>query len=138
MQKVTGLAHLGVFTADREESVDFYTNILGFEVLFHSLNENNSGLYITMLQCGDVKLEILQPVTADPNIERSAGASLNHIGLACDDIEAVIKALRAHGVQFETDDYLSVAGFGDPPTDIEIIFFRGPSGERIELFKAYQ
>jgi len=135
---ITGLNHIGIFTDNRDSSVNFYRDMLGFEEVFTVDNENNSGLLITVVKKGNCILELLEPVTADENIVPSATASMNHIAVACKDIQSLVRDLKAMGVKFETDETTYVEGFGSPDTDIEIIFTRGPAGERIELYETFE
>jgi catechol 2,3-dioxygenase-like lactoylglutathione lyase family enzyme len=134
---ITGLDHIGIYTNNRDLSVEFYKNLLGFEVVFTVDNENNSGLLITVVKKGSCTLELLEPVTADENIVPSATSSMNHIAVACRDIQSLVGELKAKGIKFETEETAYVEGFGRPDTDIEIIFTRGPAGERIELYETF-
>ena len=135
---VTGLNHIGIFTDSRDASVKFYKDMLGFEEVFTVDNENDSGLLITLVKKGDCILEILEPTITDQNIVSSATASMNHIAVACKDVKKLVQDLKAKGIQFETEETAYVPGFGRPDTDIEIIFTRGPAGERIELYETFE
>lgn len=136
-KSVLGVNHIGIYTPDRDKTVKFYQEILGFEHVFTVDNENGSELNITVIKKGDCVLEILQPVVEDPNIISSATASMNHIALACENVKGLAADLKARGIQFETEETIFVPKFGTPPTDIEIIFLRGPSGERLELYETF-
>lgn len=135
---VTGLNHIGLFTDNRDASVKFYKDMLGFEEVFTVDNENDSGLLITVVKKGNCVLEILEPTKADQSIVSSASASMNHIAVACKDLKTLVQDLIAKGIKFETEETMYVAGFGRPDTDIEIIFTRGPAGERIELYETFE
>ena len=137
-KQVTGLNHIGIFTDSRDASVKFYKDMLGFEEVFTVDDENDSGLLITLVKKGNCILEILEPTKADKNIVPSAAASMNHIAVACEDVKTLVRDLKAKGVIFETEETMYVAGFGRPETDIEIIFTRGPAGERIELYETFE
>jgi len=137
-EHITGLNHIGIFTDNRDLSVKFYKEMLGFEEVFTVDNENGSGLLITVVKKGNCSLELLEPVEADKNIVPSALASMNHIAVACKDIKSLVQDLKAKGVKFETEETAYVEGFGRPDTDIEIIFTRGPAGERIELYETFE
>lgn len=130
--KLTGCAHAGIFCTNREETVRFYEDVLGCECLFRA---TSTGLHIAVVQLGDFKIELLEPEEPDDRIVPSATNSMNHIAIACKDIKSVVKELKEKGVVFETEEDAYVPGFGQPPTDIDIIFFRGPNGERFELYE---
>ncbi len=134
---VLGVNHIGIFAQDRDESVTFYQDMLGFEHVFTADNENNSGLYITVIKKGNCVLEILQSVEEDQNTVSSAKASMNHVAFACENVKQLAADLKARGIEFETEETIYVPEFGDPPADIEIIFLRGPSGERLELYETF-
>lgn len=126
--RITGLAHIGVFGRDIEKSVDFYTNVLGFECYHRNeIAENGGVTKVAFVRAGTCDLELVQLPAAAPKKD----GPVDHIALAVDDIEAAIIRLKEKGIEFETAE----------PVDLPMIFekgvryinFRGPDGEHIEL-----
>ncbi|MDO4271175.1 MAG: VOC family protein [Eubacteriales bacterium] len=135
MEHITGLHHIGICTDDLEASLAFYTGVLGFKKLFVTDDRKNSGEWIAKVQKGDITLELIEAENPQSDAAGPAMASRNHIGIACRDIDGCCRELKEKGVAFETDAPQFVPGFGEPPRDISILFFRGPSGELIELYE---
>jgi len=137
----TGYSHIGIFVTDREKAIEFYENVLGFQLLFRVDNEAD-GLLIAMLQLGNCVVELLQspekagalpPQCARGNIIPSAGATPNHFAITVTDIEKAMERISAFGCEFETQTVYDVPNFGSTDRDLKVIFFSGPNGERIEL-----
>ncbi len=136
--QITGIAHVGVFTEDLEKSIAFYNDFLGFHTLFVTDDRANSGLYIGVIEKNDLKIELLQ--STDPAVKptETAQQSLNHFAIACTGLDELYRQLYAHGLAFETEGPRFAADFGEPPADLSILFLRGPSGERIELYEEHR
>lgn len=112
------LNHVGIYAKNFEESMQFYTQTMGFKEAFTirdaSGNPTLAYLHITR----DTFLEIA-PSTA----ERPAG--LSHIGLWPQDLNATVAALRARGVQ--------IADPRTGATRTSITNVTDPNGHRLEF-----
>lgn len=135
MEQITGLHHIGVYTDDMEKSVKFYTEILGFKESFIVDDAKNSGEIIGMVTKADLRIELVWRADLRDSAEQAARGSQNHIALACNDVAACHRKLQENGIRCDTEAPQCVSGFGIPPRDIKILFFRGPSGELIELYE---
>ncbi|MGZ5501223.1 MAG: VOC family protein, partial [Nitrososphaeraceae archaeon] len=51
------------------------------------------------------------------------------------DIDAALKHIESFGYAVENRGIYDVPRFGSPNIDLCVAFFRGPNGERIELFQ---
>lgn len=137
MEQIAGLHHIGVYTDDMEASLAFYLDVLGFEKLFVVDDTANSGEIIGMVAKGGLRIELVKPEGPHCGAAQAAMASRNHIALACRDVASCHQKLLERGISCETGAPQFVSGFGIPPTDISILFFRGPSGELIELYEEH-
>lgn len=118
-----GLAHIGIFTDNPQKCADFYVENLGF----HHYHKKEGNMGICFVENGGCIIEF---VGAAP--EHPVDGLVNHICLEVQGIEALVDELRAKGIQMETD---GVGYLPDLfPNGVKNIFFRGPAGERIELF----
>ena len=127
-----GLAHIALSTADIEKTIEFYTEKLGFDCVerFESQKENGT-MYIAFLVYEDIVIEALQPAEGfDPN--RAVDGRFPHLAIQVTGIEDVIADLKDRGIVFETEDYIPLPHMFNGS---KCIFFRGPSGERLELFE---
>lgn len=118
--KITGLAHIGIFVKDKEASVKFYRDILGFTVT----NTHNN---LTFCNIGTCLLELVEVKDYQP---RPAGV-VDHIAVEVENIEELCDSLRAKGVKMPE----TIGQMPDLLGGTKNIFFEGPDGERIEFFE---
>jgi len=119
-----GLDHINVQTRDLEHSVQFYSEVLGFTLI----NRVELGsLKLVFLTLGGATLELR---------ETSEGVScqdgvIDHFTLRVSDIFAAVEVLKSQNLELITPEPVAVeAAFR------YIFFFRGPSGEKIELVQS--
>ena len=125
MGAIQGVHHIAVKpTAEKyQETVDFYTKLLGMEV---KMSWGDPERPCLMVSCGDNScMEILG---ADAEIP--AGGPLAHIAFATDQVDAIVEAARKAGYRI-TNEPKDVDLGGKP---IRIAFLYGPTNEHIELF----
>lgn len=130
-----GLNHVGIFTPDLEASEKFYKDIFGFEEVFHIDGGDEGEFHITLIQKDGLAIELLQQTHPDRDVKAEALNTLNHLAINCSDTKAVVQILKEKGIKFETETDKYVKDFGTPPRDLDIIFFHGPGGERIEIYQ---
>lgn len=130
-----GLCHVGIYCIDREESIAFYREHLGFSLDFCvEVQAGNGFLKIACLRQNNFTLELLQLVDSS-QVKKEAEQTWNHFAVYVKDIKKAITDLEATGrVVFEPGGILNVPGFGKE--DVKAAFFRGINGERIELIEA--
>jgi len=112
------LNHVGIYVRDFDESMRFYTQIMGLREAFTIRDANGKPTLAYLQITRDTFLE-LAPATA----ERPVG--LSHIGIWPEDQGAVIAALRARGVQ------VADPRVGSTKTSITSVM--DPNGVRLEL-----
>ena len=139
----TGCSHVGIYVLDREKSIKFYEEVLGFKLLYR-VDVESDGLLIAMLQLGNCAIEVLQPPKetgvlpkqcAQDNIIPSARSTPNHFAVTVSDIDKAMERVISFGYKFEDRIAYDVPCFGSADLDLRVAFFRGPDGERIELFQ---
>ena len=124
MAGITGVHHIAVFpTADKyNETVDFYTKLLGFPV---TQSWGGGEQKCLMVSCGDC-MEIIPSETA-----HGTDGPLVHVAFWCGDgLDEIVEDVRRAGytVRVEPQDG-ELCG-----KTIRNAFFYGPLGEEIELF----
>jgi len=112
------LNHVGIYVKDFDESMRFYTQIMGFREAF-SIKDQNGKPTLTYLQINRDQFLELAPATA----ERPVG--LSHVGIWPEDLNATVAALRQRGVKL--DDPRTGA------TRTSITNATDPNGVRLEL-----
>lgn len=127
--EIIGLAHIGIHTDNLQESIEFYTDVLGF-TLDHTADLHGGGVRLAFLNLGSCIVELIK--IADKNVAASRQAGvIDHLALGVKDISSLVQRLEDRGVTYETKE----------PSNIPIkngaknIFFMGPSGERLEFFE---
>jgi lactoylglutathione lyase/glyoxylase I family protein len=116
-----GLDHINVQTRDLENSVKFYSEALGFTLV---KRVELGPIKLVFLTLGGATVELSE---ASERATRQDGA-VDHFTLRVSDIFAAVEVLKNWGMELITPE----------PKAIEsiyryIFFFRGPSGEKIEL-----
>ena len=105
------ITHVALFVKNRDESVEFYTNKVGFEKKA-DYNPPGSERWVTVGPKGqDLELVLLQAGTGGVN-------SSSHITMSVDDCRKISAVLKSHGVQFTREPtenpYAISAIFVDP------------------------
>lgn len=139
--------HIGVYCNDIDESIGFYTDVLGFRHLFSTETmEGDKPLKMAWVKSDDgVIIELLEQ--EDKSSIDAAGKCLNHFAVRVQDMDEIVARLGEKGIAIEAgpfdalcpfdrplgpsdDDVFTV--YGDGGAKLKIMFFRGPGNERIE------
>jgi methylmalonyl-CoA/ethylmalonyl-CoA epimerase len=129
-----GLNHVAIYVRNRQEAIDFYTDILGGKLMFTVDNESD-GLLIAMIQMDGFCVELLEPPAGKELVASSAVGTANHFAIEVEDIEKALSFLEQKGFAIEQPGIYDVPNFGRVGNNMRVAFFHGPNGERIELFK---
>ena len=110
---------------DVDESTEFYTRLLGFELL------SSAAPAFADVQRGNLRLLLSGPASSAgrsmPDGERPGPGGWNRIHFIVDDLEAEVERLRSKGAAFRND---IVSGPGGKQ-----ILLLDPSGNVVELFQ---
>ena len=119
------LHHSGIKTPDIKRSIDFYTRIMGLEIL-----EEVKVLERTFYFVGNDKtrIEIEEANPGDEMMRADKGYGLYHLAFAVDDLEGFAARLKAQAVRFIMDPAQLRA-------DRKIAFIEDPDGVRIQLIE---
>lgn len=121
------MLHTMLRVGDLQRSIDFYTRVLGMQLLRKS--ENSEYKYtLAFLGYGDEKDEAVIELTYNWGVsEYELGSAYGHIALEADDIYATCEALRAAGAKITREPGPVKGG-----TTV-IAFVEDPDGYKIEL-----
>lgn len=123
-----GIHHISLTVYNFDETVDFYTGVLGFtKAIAFTMN----GLRAIMMDTGNGSyLEVFE---CDEKTSPTEGA-LRHVALNAADVESVLAKVRAAGMEI-TVEPREVTFPGNPEIPVRIAFFRGPGQELVELLQ---
>ena len=115
---------------DVDESIGFYTKLLGFEVVMHPAPT------FAMLSRGDLRLVLSSPSTQGgggqsmPDGRKPEPGGWNRFSLYVEDLRKEVERLDKAGVHFRNEIVIGVGGDQILPDD--------PSGNPVELFQPKQ
>lgn len=117
--------HVGVQVKDIEESIEFYTQKVGLE-LIETLPHTDPSLKLAFLGLeGNVIVELIQGYNSSlPN-----EGKVHHFALAVDGIEEEFERLKSVGVSFVEENIVTL------PNGARYLFFYGPDKEWIEYYE---
>lgn len=99
--KILCVDHIGIATSSIDGSVNFYTQMLGLE-LVGTEEVTEQKVRTAFLPVGESELEILESTAPDGAIAKHIsknGEGIQHIALRVDDIEAALEELKSKGVR---------------------------------------
>lgn len=117
------IEHVHIRAGNPEKTIDFFKKFFGAKVIKEF---TNLGRKLTILSIGDKSnLSILHipPAVENPQPEN---ASVDHIGMAVENIEDLIRRLKEEGYKFPVDLTRSTSG-------AKIAFCLGPDNVYLEL-----
>ena len=117
--------HVGVQVKDIEESIEFYTQKVGLE-LIEKLPHTDPSLKLAFLGLeGNVIVELIQGYNSSlPN-----EGKVHHFALAVDGIEEEFERLKSAGISFVEENIVTL------PNGARYLFFYGPDKEWIEYYE---
>lgn len=116
-------SHVGIVVKNMDESIDFYTRVLGCQL--HSRHQDET-IQFALIKAGDQEIELLKFPHDDK--ERKEGV-ISHIAFSVEDIVKEINRLKGLGINLVSDQPREVMG------GMKIFFFTGPSGESVEFLQ---
>jgi catechol 2,3-dioxygenase-like lactoylglutathione lyase family enzyme len=146
-----GIHHAGIVVSDLDQSIDFYTTVLGLQLLIAptepaegpdidaALEVPGARLRGAFLRVGTGSLELLEfqaPPAPSPMVMPAHALGAQHVAFEVDDIVAERAAMQARGARFVND----IAVIDDGPlAGLRTTFLLDPDDVRIELVEvAYQ
>ena len=110
--------HVSVNATDLQESVDFYVELLGAELL----TTPNFGLPVQWLALGTTQLHLFE--------RELTPTSHHHFGITVDDLEPVFRVAEKRGA---FDDIAFKNRLVELPGDVVQLYVRDPAGNLVEI-----
>ncbi len=130
--KVTKLLHTRMRVSNLDETIRFYTNVLGLEVLERKTSPRGSQLAFLKVPNSD---ELIELTSFPPSGPVRVQEDLVHLAFQVESIDDTIAALNAKGVKVTDGPTQTSSGsrfiFIDAPDGYEIELIERPSGVKI-------
>ncbi|MET3574823.1 methylmalonyl-CoA epimerase [Bhargavaea ullalensis] len=104
--------HIGIAVKSISETLPYYTDTLGIPLIGME-DVPSQGLKVAFLDAGNIKLELLEPVSEDSAVAKfleKRGEGVHHIAFGVTDIQERMDELKAHGVRLLSDEPRPGAG----------------------------
>ncbi len=117
-----GVEHIGIKTLEMEKAIRFYIEVLGFKFI----NRIKPGeVELVFLELGGTVVELVEVIDG----RKFEDGVINHLALRVSDIHKAIEHLKILHVNLTSSEPMSL---GEGRYNF---FFRGPSGEKLELYQ---
>jgi lactoylglutathione lyase len=130
--KITKLLHTRMRVSDLEETIRFYTTVLGLEVLERKTSPRGSQLAFLKVPNSD---ELIELTSFPPSGPVKVQEDLVHLAFQVENLDETIAALNAKGVKITDGPTKTASGsrfiFIDAPDGYEIELIERPAGVKI-------
>lgn len=121
------LEHVGIQVRDLDTTIEFYTKVLGLELL-EKQDHVDPVIKLAFLGFSDSDETVIELISGyNPNLPTEG--KVHHIAFAVENLEDEIARIKEHEVTF-VDEAITTL-----PSGARYVFFLGPDGEWIELFE---
>lgn len=130
---IEGLHHIGIYTKSVDESLAFYTEVLGFQKQWRGIVDHpTGGLDVAMISRGSCVIELVRP--ADLSVITPKAGPVQHVALKVSHIDEQVEKLKRKGIELHP---VKIEFLPTLLNGVKHIFLYGPSGERIELAEEF-
>ena len=126
--KLNGIHHISIICSDYQRSLDFYTKVLGLEVIAEHYREARQSYKADLALNGQYVVELFSFPSPPPRPSYPEAAGLRHLAFVVDDINEAAAELERMGVDHE-------AVRSDEYTGKRFFFMQDPDGLPIELYE---
>lgn len=129
MNLLAGIHHVALIASDYPRSRDFYTRILGLQVLAENFREQRQSWKLDLRLPDGGQLELFSFPAPPPRPSRPEACGLRHLAFRVSALDAAIAHLQSEGVACEpirVDEY----------TGRRFSFFADPDGLPLELYES--
>src|SRR5436309_8770423 len=103
---ITSIDHVAIAVRNLEESVKFYTEVLGFELKERRRTEGKQTAMVSaVLKAREVTIVLLEGTTPESQVSRFVehfGPGVQHVAFGVQNLPAMAEELKAAGMEFDT------------------------------------
>lgn len=125
---IKGIHHIAILSDNYEASKQFYTEILGFEILKETFRAERNSYKLDLLINGVYQVELFSFPEWQERASFPEAKGLRHLAFAVADVETAAKELKEKGVSIEE---IRV----DETTGKRFVFFYDPNNQPLELYE---
>ncbi|MDB5248706.1 MAG: hypothetical protein JWQ40_3100 [Segetibacter sp.] len=126
--KIKGVHHIAILTDRYEESKQFYTTILGFEIINETYRAERDSYKLDLAINGTYCIELFSFPEYKERNSFPESKGLRHLAFAVDDVKKWIEFLRIKNVDVQDVRV-------DEITGRKFTFFYDPNGQPLELYE---
>lgn len=124
---IQALHHVAIICSDYQRSKQFYTTVLGFEVLNETYRDERESYKLDLALNGQYVIELFSFPEPPRRVSKPEACGLRHLAFAVDNLEKAIKHLTMHQVQTEPIRVDELTGkrftFFADPDDLPLEFY---------------
>ncbi len=124
-----GIHHIAIICSDYDRSKQFYTQVLGLEVLCETYRAERQSYKLDLALPDGTQIELFSFPDPPPRPSRPEAQGLRHLALVVDDLDGAVQQLHAAQVTTEAIRL-------DELTGKRFVFFQDPDQLPIELYEA--
>lgn len=132
MSKIKKINHVAIVVENIEEALDFWQDQLGL-VLDHVEEVPSQASKVAFLPVGEGEVELVQPTNMDSGLGRyleKRGEGMHHLCIEVEDIESMLKDLKAKGVRLIDEEPHDLPG-----RRMAFIHPKASNGVLVELYE---
>lgn len=129
MIKITHIHHVAILTDNYELSKQFYTEILGFEIIAETYRAARNSYKLDLAINGLYQIELFSFPDYRERGSYPESKGLRHLAFAVDDVETSAAFLKSKNVEVQEVRI-------DELTGKKFVFFMDPNGQPLELYEA--
>lgn len=119
--------HVAIICSDYKKSKEFYTKVLGLEVIREVYREKRDS-YKLDLKVGENQIELFSFPNSPKRLSYPEACGLRHLAFHVDSVEEVVKELKDKGIEVEP---IRIDEF----TEKKFTFFSDPDGLPLEIYE---
>ena len=120
--------HIAIITDCYEESKQFYTKILGFEIINETYRKERQSYKLDLAINGEYSIELFSFPDYKERNSFPESKGLRHLAFAVDNVEEWIVFLRSKNIEVQNVRM-------DEITNKKFTFFYDPNGQPLELYE---
>lgn len=128
MLQINHIHHIAIICSDYAASKQFYTGVLGFQVLAEVYREERRSYKLDLALNGVYAIELFSFPNPPARVSRPEACGLRHLAFSVQDIDETVSYLAGHNIVAEpvrTDEY----------TGKRFTFIADPDGLPIEFYE---